>query len=298
MQTTKEKGDLLEDIVAEFCNDIHKARVSKNIKIIGMDSKTERQIDVLIEGRYDIFDVRIVIESKNHASPIGVEIIESFKTKLRDIKGDLGIIVCPVGFTTGAVQLAEANNIQLYKAYDKRIDNSNLFIPIRYIEPDISSFQFSFSHRVIGQFSMPSDISKWLFHVNSKRLNADQLIMYAWNTGMIPHKAGEHVANFNATTVSDIENPAKVQYCEVSINIIVIEKYFLKLFPASFLKNIKNNDKKFNLKIDMYSKEEDMINNGWKKFETFEELNKAANIENQPAEVRALIVRPGYTYNI
>lgn len=38
-----------------------------------------------------------------------------------------------------------------------------------------------------------------------------------------------------------------------------------------------------------------MLKNGWQYFETMEEMNKAADIENQPAGVRELLMREVYT---
>ena len=49
----------------------------------------------------------------------------------------------------------------------------------------------------------------------------------------------------------------------------------------------------FRLHIDLYSNPEDMVKNGWRQFDTLEEMNKAADIENQPKGIRNLIVRPG-----
>lgn len=295
-QSTKEKGDLLENITEKLCSGIKDTKVLRNAKILGRKSNTEREIDVLIEGQVGVFKVRVVIESKNYKEPVGIEKIESLKSKLDDVGADIGVMVCPTGFTEPAKKRAKFDGIQLFEIYDCALGNCNLFIPLRYVEPEIKSFNFSVRHRAPGPFSMPQDMSRWRFHVDKKILDPEQLILYAWNNEMLPQKEGNHIVDFGTIMFSDSESPLIIQYCEVSINIMVIEKYYLKLFPASFLENSDDGKQKFTLNIDAYTKEEDMLKNGWKKFSTFEELNKAADIENQPSGVRNIIIYAGINY--
>jgi len=291
----KEKGDLLETVIEQLCSGIEGAGVKRNARVAGKKTDTEREIDVLIQGKCGAFNVTIAIESKNYAAPVGVERVESFKAKLEDIGADLGVMVCPTGFTDPAKNRAAFDGIQLFKVYDPQLGNTDLFIPFRYVEPNIHAYSFTIEHRAIGRFEIPSDVSRWRFHLGDRILTAQDLVYHAWNNEMIPQRPGRHVANFNAVTLSDVNDPKLVQYCELAINILVIEKYYLKLFPASFLKNLHTGEQKFHLRLDLYSKEEDMTKNGWKTFPSLEELNKAADIENQPEGIRNLLIRPHYS---
>lgn len=207
-------------------------------------------------------------------------------------------MVCPTGFTEPAKQRARFDGIQLFEVYDQKLGNSSLFIPLRYVEPTIKTYAFQISHRTSGPFSVPQDVSKWRFHVGDKLLNSKQLITHAWNTGMFPQTAGPHLVNFNAMAISEVGAPTQVQYCELAATVEVVDNYYLTLLPASYFKNVGNGKENFNLPIRMFSSEEDMLKNGWKKFDTAEEMNKAAEIENQPDGVRSLLVRPGYTMDI
>ena len=292
--TTKEKGDLLEGVVQQICSGIGGATVTRNARIPGRKTLSEREVDILIEGKFGAFAVKIAIESKNYAEPVGVERVEAFKAKLEDIGGDLGVMVCPSGFTEGARNRAAFDGVQLYKIYDPALKNTNLFIPLRYVEPEIKRYQVQFQHRAGGPFSIPADPARWRFRVGSELLNARQLVVHAWNEGRIPQSSGMYAVDFNAMTVSDALEPNKVQYCEILINVIVRENYYLKLFPASFLKNAIDGDKKFHLPLDLYSSKEKLLENGWRKFDTLEKMNEAADIENQPTGVRNLIVRSSY----
>ena len=74
----------------------------------------------------------------------------------------------------------------------------------------------------------------------------------------------------------------------------VVEKYFLKFVPASRLRNLSDGKENFGFRVDLYSKEEDMVKHGWKLFESLQEMNEAADIENQPESIRNFIVRPRY----
>lgn len=87
MEAKRGKGDLLEKIIADLCAGISEARVARNVRVLGKKSGSQREIDVLIEGRYHVFEVRIAIEAKNYKEAIGIEIVESFKAKLEDIGG-------------------------------------------------------------------------------------------------------------------------------------------------------------------------------------------------------------------
>ncbi len=296
MPSSKEKGDLLEEIIEELCVGIKNVKVSRNLKIIGKKTKEEREIDVYIEGKQGVFDIKIAIESKNYGEPVGVEKVESFKAKLEDIAADLGVMVCPTGFTEPAKKRAEFDGIQLFEVYDERLGNSKWFIPIRFIEPELTKHRFTFKGRGGGPFSISIDSQKWRFHIEGKILTTEEFTTYLWNKGKIPQKAGEHKIDHGAVVISEEGNPDKVQYCEIEVDVVVEERYFLKLIPASFLKKTSENKQNFQIKLDLYSKEKDMLNNGWRKFLTLEEMNQAADIENQPEGIRGLILHPKYTY--
>jgi hypothetical protein len=296
--STKEKGDLLEDILEQMCSNIRNAKITRNAKILGKKSNTERDVDILVEGSVGAFEVKIAVESKNYAEPVGIEKIESFKAKLEDIGVELGVMICPTGFTEPAQQRARFDGIQLFEVYDPKLGNSSLFIPLRYVEPAIKVFAFQVQHRVIGPFSMPQDVSRWRFHVGDRRLNSKQLITHAWNIGTLPQVAGTHLVNFNAMTISDVQQPECVQYCELTATVDVVENYYLSLLPASYFKNVGNGKENFNLPIRVFSSEVDMLKNGWKKFDSLEAMNKAAEIENQPSGVRSLLIRPGYSMDL
>ena len=116
--SSKKKGDLLESIVSQLCSGIKDAKVTNDAKIKGQRSNIERQIDVLIEGKVGAINIKIVVEAKNYDRPVGIEKVEALKTKLDDVIANMGVIVCPSGYTQGAKNLAQSNGIKLFEVFD------------------------------------------------------------------------------------------------------------------------------------------------------------------------------------
>ncbi len=296
MASNKEKGDLLEKIVGQICSGIKNAKTEHNIKLTGK-SGTERQIDVFIKGTVGAFEVKILVDSKNYSTPVDIKEVESIAGMVEDVGANLGVIVCPSGFTDGAKKRAETAGIQLYEIFDQSLGNTNLFIPLRYIAPHIARYNFTFSGTsAAGPFSIPTDQSRWQFSIDDKVLAPAEVPVYIWNKRMVPQQKGNYVVKIGAVKITDLQDKMSVQYCDLDVGMQIEEDYYLKLFPASFIRKVDKAGKEhFDLRIDAYSKKEDMLKNGWRFFETMEEMNKAADIENQPQGVRELLMREVYT---
>jgi hypothetical protein len=295
---SKQKGDLLERIVGQICAGIANAKVETDTKIIGR-SGTRRQIDVFIKGTVGAFEVTIIIDSKNYSGPVDIKDVESMIGMVDDVGANLGVIVCPAGFTEGAKGRALTSGIHLYEIYNQALGNTDVFLPLRYISPRIGKYQFGFSGTsAAGPFRLPADPSRWVFHIDGNVVNPRDVPAYLWNRQMLPHIAGEHLVTIGAVKITDPTDERYVQYCDLEVNVQVVEGHYLKLFPASFIKRVDDvGPEHFNLKFDAYAKKEDMLKNGWTHFDTLEEMNKAADIENQPQSVRDLMVREEYSFD-
>ena len=294
--TSKQKGDLLEAIVTQLCSGIENAKTESNVRISGR-SGTERQIDVLITGTVGAFEVTILVDAKNYASPVDIKDVESLIGMVVDVGAHLGVLVCPSGYTGGAKSRAVADGIQLYEVYDQSLGNTDLFIPIRYVSPRIGRYQFHFSGTTAaGQFRMPVDMSRLLFHIDDQVLPPQEVTTYVWNKEMVPQKKGDYTVIIGALKMTDTQDEKYVQYCDLEVRVEVVEDYYLKLFPASFIRKIDASGKEhFKVKLDAYSKKEDMLKNGWVHFDNWDEMNKAADIDNQPLTVRELTFHEVYT---
>jgi hypothetical protein len=294
-QTTKQKGDLLEEIVEKLCSDFDNSKVERNVKILGK-SGTERQIDVLIQAKQNSFDIKIIVEAKNYSNKVGIEKVEALRTKLTDVGGNLGIIVCPLGFTEGAINAANLHDIQLFQVFDHKLGNTTQFIPLRYVIPVMKSYSLDIHGGASGggTFEIPTDIRKWRVYIKNEIFSPEELAIYAWNSNMFPQKEGKQIADFGVVKISTIEDLKKFYYLELKMHVIVIADYYLKLFPVSFMKNIKSGKGNHQLFIDAYSKKEDMIKNGWKYFSTKEAMNEAA-IPYETSDIKQLSITNEYT---
>ena len=294
--TSKQKGVLLELIVEQLCANYKNARIVRDTNVKGKSSGVERQIDVLIEASYELFDIKIVIEAKNYSKKIGIGIVDEFRTKLEDVGGNFGVIVCPLGFTGGAINAARSYPIQLCQVFDHELSNTAQLIPLRYVVPVVKSYSLSIEeHTTSLGFELPTNTSKWRFIYKENIFDQENLVRYAWNNEMFPQKEGQQVADFGVVKISTTDNLVKFYYLELKVNVTVIADYYLKLFPASSMKNVDSGKGNHILKIDVYSKKEDMLKNGWKYFDTRETMNEAAEPHDTSTDVKQLIMTEGYT---
>ena len=87
-------------------------RVEHNIKLKGVSGQ-EHQIDVYWEYRIAGVTHRVALECKFHKVRVDVGIVRDFWGVLDDIPGLRGVIVSPVGFTSGAKTYASSKGIGL-----------------------------------------------------------------------------------------------------------------------------------------------------------------------------------------
>ena len=82
--------------------------VIPNAKLIGQISGVKRQIDVLIDSRFNEQNSRrTIVDAKYHKRPIDVKHVEEFEGMMRDVGAHHGILVCPEGYTPAAFRRAQ-----------------------------------------------------------------------------------------------------------------------------------------------------------------------------------------------
>jgi hypothetical protein len=299
--STKAKGDLLESVIERLCAGFLEKKVSRNARLPGRNSLADRDIDVLIEGRFAMFDMRIAIESKNYKDPVGVEKVEAFCTKLEDVNVHTGVMVSAAGFTEAARNTAAAQNIQLFQVYDQSVSDQTLWVPVGLVKPLVTTFSVGITHRSGGGFSMPAvmgqagltvDFSRLVFLVGDRRLDLQEIVGFAWLDEKIPAAAGQHKVNIGPVAFEDIDQPAAgLQYCELGIEVTVVERHYLKVFPACYMKDVHTGKENHDLHVDLYSSDERLSANGWQQFPSLEEMQAAqAAVPNQIETFSRLVV--------
>jgi len=90
----------------EDYNEIERYRVLKDTNIIGCKSYTPRQIDVAIYSKTKYGESLTVVECKHYNKKIDVPILESFISKLDDVRANGGIIFTTLGYSETALKYA------------------------------------------------------------------------------------------------------------------------------------------------------------------------------------------------
>ncbi|WP_219988583.1 restriction endonuclease [Leucothrix pacifica] len=102
--------------MASLCSEEYKDQdfiVIPNAKIEGRHSEASRQVDVLIDYRFNHDkERRIIVDAKRYNRPLNVKDIESFHGMMEDCSASTGILVCPKGYTNAAKKRAR-NYIRL-----------------------------------------------------------------------------------------------------------------------------------------------------------------------------------------
>jgi hypothetical protein len=82
--------------------------VTPNASLMGSISGVRRQIDVLLDARWDS-DVqrRIIFDAKRRSRKVDVKEVEAFEGLMRDVNAARGVLVCTKGYTKAAGRRAE-----------------------------------------------------------------------------------------------------------------------------------------------------------------------------------------------
>lgn len=109
MKEWEEFENLVTKIHAETSPD---AVVQRNHHVTGQLGR-RRQLDITISKRVGLYHVLIVIECKRYNRPVGIDRVEAFVTKLRDVGASQGVMVSNKGFSKGARAVAARHVITL-----------------------------------------------------------------------------------------------------------------------------------------------------------------------------------------
>lgn len=102
---------IYERVVAKFISEEYSSdewTVIPNAHITGYISKRKRQIDVLIDYRFEHdLQRRIIVDAKERKRPIDVKEVESFEGMMKDVGAQRGFLVCTNGYTKAAINRAQ-----------------------------------------------------------------------------------------------------------------------------------------------------------------------------------------------
>jgi len=100
--------------------------VIPNARIKGFISQRKRQIDILVDYRFDSkLNRRIIFDAKLRNKPIDIKQVEAFEGLMKDINAHRGFLVCSNGYTKAALKRAQ-NHIGLKLLLESDIENLDL----------------------------------------------------------------------------------------------------------------------------------------------------------------------------
>lgn len=84
--------------------------VIPNARIKGFISQRKRQIDTLVEYRFDTdLKRRIIFDAKLRNKPVDIKQVEAFEGLMKDVNAQRGFLVCSNGYTKSALRRAQAH---------------------------------------------------------------------------------------------------------------------------------------------------------------------------------------------
>jgi hypothetical protein len=116
---TKDRtGKSFERLVARIQQQLAPhATVTHDVTLVGR-SGARNQCDVLVDGKVGPYDVRLLVECKDWAATVGVDVVREVIEKAIDVDAHRAVIVCRAGFSNDAIQLARHRGVVLHTIAD------------------------------------------------------------------------------------------------------------------------------------------------------------------------------------
>jgi hypothetical protein len=173
----KEYELLVEQIYRELSTD---TVIEQNVSLYGVESSSNRQIDLTI--RYNIFDMPVltIVQAKDLSRKADIKIIDEFKSVIRDVRANKGILISNMGFTKKAKDYALKEGIEIYSAHSalkKRWELTTELPSIKY--EDIYFLEFSPMLPVTGleQIAM---VENFMFRINDEIISKADMLNIAF----------------------------------------------------------------------------------------------------------------------
>ncbi len=240
------KWEQLEHLVAAIQRQLAPgAIVRHNVKLPGIQSETERQIDVLVEQNVGQYTMRIVIDCKDYASPVDVKGVEEFYGLVQDVGAHKGALVCPKGFTKSAKKRAKKLQIELYSPVDTDPHKWTATVTA----PVLCDFRttymsFGISVSAPKPFTMPMEFYTLpVYDKNSKPIgNILETAQKNWDYGKYPTELGEHrdlPIFFDQSTLMDNGHNDLVEV-QLRVSLFVKRQLYLGKLPIEKIRGLRD----------------------------------------------------------
>lgn len=236
----------LEVLVAAIQKELSpNATVSHNVKLPGLQSETNRQIDVLVEQYIGQYAIKVVIDCKDYASPVDVKAVEEFHGLVQDVGAHKGALVCPSGFTKSAKKRARKLQIDLYSPADTGSHKWKVNLSL----PTLCDFRstgmaFGISCSTPLPFTIREAIQNLMVHDEAdKPIGAFlEIASDEWDNGEFPSDPGEHdrvpIMGGRITKVDNGHGTLVPVKLTVSLN--VTQQLYIGHLPIEKLRGLKD----------------------------------------------------------
>jgi hypothetical protein len=209
------------------------AQITLDDHIQGMDSRTLRQIDISIRAQVGPYRVLIVVECKDHATPLDVVDVGAFASLRDDVRANKGVIIATGGFTPAAVELARSRGIDTRTYLDTESEDwgTDVAVPMVLLLTTLRTFSFTFSNVRSNPFlpmAIPTNVPPQLIEVQTPEgQEIGPLILLLgqrWNHDETLHEPGEHKVTLTDHAV--IHTGARVGHAHIEANLIVEKRVY------------------------------------------------------------------------
>ncbi len=244
---TEPEWKQLEILIAKIQQELApEATVSHNVKLMGRQSGTPRQIDVLVQQQVGQYEMRIIIDCKDHAVPVDVNGVGEFLAVINDVGAQKGAMVCPKGFTEAAKTFAKNGQIDLYSP----VDTDPHKWQVKTTAPVLCDFRgvkIAFGIRVSAPvpFTMPYNFFSEIlvYDENDNPLGVPmEVALKRWEAGELPTEPGEHedIPNF-PVTVTRVDNGYGMRIpVTLKISLSVYQELYFGQLPIVKIRGLKD----------------------------------------------------------
>jgi hypothetical protein len=173
------------------------AVVTLNDHIMGVDSCTERQIDISIRQQVSQFPILVVIDCKDYAEPIDVVDVGAFVTLATDVRANKGVMVSSNGFTKAAINIAANAGVDTLTLIDSKSVDWKAYVGIPLLIDHTSIEQYSLNISGVGRSLLPYATEELvvmpMYSDDGALIGTPLEILHRkWNKEQIPHEPGVH----------------------------------------------------------------------------------------------------------
>lgn len=170
-------------------------------------------------------------------------------------------------------------------------------VPIWYIIPRITSYNYGFSSQWHNDFRIPlfrtqdemNDSVR--FKIGDGLLSMDELVIHNRNIWNVKQEKWDQSINLNAMSIIYLPDDKHVYYAEVKITVLVDEDYYLWEEPIFGLKSISDNWEKRNYSLRINLSE---VESNAEKVSSLEELTFKLKEKSKWLDIQNMIVQTSY----